>query len=144
MSVGSQAVRSHAKFQRDEANLLMLDLLNDNEDYVMAIERYSCSVVSIIGWGRRIDRKNDYVVQQALMIMDQGVNMQVPGAYWAENHSRTSISSRMAISTPLIVGYRCHCEQEVLLRFDCRRRSSESTKFRQVSHRSAEGTWINE
>jgi cytochrome P450 len=84
MSVGSQAVRSHAKFQRDEANVLMLDLLNDKEDYVMAIERYSCSVVSIIGWGRRIDRKNDYVVQQALMIMDQGVNMQVPGAYWAE------------------------------------------------------------
>jgi cytochrome P450 len=84
MSVGSQAVRSHATFQRDEAKVLLRDLLDNPDDFVMAIERYSCSVVSIIGWGRRIDRTNDYVVQQALAIMDQGVNMQVPGAYWLE------------------------------------------------------------
>lgn len=84
MSVGSQAVRNHAPFQRNEAKVLMRDLLLDPRDYVMSIERYSTSVVSIIGWGRRIDRKNDYVVQQALALMDKSVNIQVPGAYWAE------------------------------------------------------------
>jgi cytochrome P450 len=84
MSVGSQAVRNHAPFQRNEARLLTLDLLTDPKDYVMAIERYSCSVVSIIGWGRRIARKNDYVVQLACATMNQAVDIQVPGAYWAE------------------------------------------------------------
>jgi len=84
MSVGSQAVRSHAWFQRNEARILTLDLMNDPKDYVMAIERYSCSVVSIIGWGRRVDRKDDYVVQQACELMDRAVHIQVPGAYWAE------------------------------------------------------------
>jgi cytochrome P450 len=84
MSVGSQAVRSHIPFQRNEARILTLDLLNDPNDYVMAIERYSTSVVSIIGWGRRIERKNDYVVQQACALMDMSVNIQIPGAYWAE------------------------------------------------------------
>jgi cytochrome P450 len=84
MSVGSQAVRAHVPFQRNEAKLLTLDLLTEPKDYVMAIERYSCSIVSIIGWGRRIARKNDYVVQQACATMNQAVEIQVPGAYWAE------------------------------------------------------------
>jgi hypothetical protein len=63
---------------------IMLDIMNDPKDYVMAIERYSCSVVAIIGWGRRVDRKNVYVVQQACELMDQAVHIQVPGAHWAE------------------------------------------------------------
>jgi hypothetical protein len=49
MSVGSQAMRSHAPFQRNEARLLTLDILTDPKDYVIAIERYSCSVISIVG-----------------------------------------------------------------------------------------------
>lgn len=52
----------------------------DNLGYVMAIERYSCSVASIVGWGRRIDRMNDYVAKVALMFMEN-VDMVLPGVY---------------------------------------------------------------
>lgn len=41
----------------------MRDLLQDPDDFELSIERYTISVTSIVGWGRRIDRKNDYVAQ---------------------------------------------------------------------------------
>ena len=50
---------------------------------VMSIERYSCSVVSIIGWGRRIDKVNDYVAKTALAFME-GVDFVIPGLYLME------------------------------------------------------------
>jgi len=50
----------------------------------MAIERYSCSVVSIIGWGRRIKRKDDPIVERALNIMHVTAQIFVPGDYWME------------------------------------------------------------
>jgi len=50
----------------------------------MAIERYSCSVVSIIGWGRRISRKDDPIVERALAVMHQAAQVFVPGDYWME------------------------------------------------------------
>jgi cytochrome P450 len=58
-------------------------LLLDPTDYELSIERYSVSVASIIGWGRRIDRKNDYVAQQALAGMEF-VNLVIPGVYMME------------------------------------------------------------
>jgi len=50
----------------------------------MAIERYSCSVVSIIGWGRRISSKTDPIVERALEFMIQVAQIFVPGDYWME------------------------------------------------------------
>ena len=50
------------------------------DDYELSIERYSCSVVSIIGWGRRIDKMNDYVAQLALRVME-AVELVVPGVW---------------------------------------------------------------
>jgi cytochrome P450 len=50
---------------------------------VMSIERYSCSTVSIIGWGRRIEHMNDYVAVCALAFME-GVDYVVPGIYLME------------------------------------------------------------
>jgi len=50
----------------------------------MAIERYSCSVVSIIGWGRRIKRKDDPIVERALNLMHVTAQIFVPGDYWME------------------------------------------------------------
>lgn len=50
----------------------------------MAIERYSCSVVSIIGWGRRISRKDDPIVERALEFMHTAAQIFVPGDYWME------------------------------------------------------------
>lgn len=81
--VGSQAVRGHRQFQANEAKLLINDLMNDPDDFVMSIERYSVSVVSIIGWGRRIATKNDYVAQQALKMME-GVDLIIPGQFMVE------------------------------------------------------------
>ena len=83
-SVGAQAVRSHQGFQADESRVLTKDILDHPQDFVMAIERYSCSVVSIIGWGRRISRKDDPIVDRALEFMHTAAQIFVPGDYWME------------------------------------------------------------
>ena len=83
MAVGSHAVRPYRSFQGDEATVLIKDLLEDPDDFVMSIERYTISVTSIIGWGRRVDRKNDYIAQQALKFME-AVNLVIPGLYLVE------------------------------------------------------------
>ncbi|OAL33083.1 Fumitremorgin C synthase [Fonsecaea nubica] len=64
------AVRNYRPFQADESKVLIRDLLLDPDDFELSIERYSVSTASIVGWGRRIDKKNDYVAQQALKMME--------------------------------------------------------------------------
>lgn len=81
--IGSQAVRKYRDLQGNEAKVLLHDLLTQPEDYVIAIERYSVSIASVIGWGRRIDKMNDYVAQRALDFME-GVNFIVPGQFLME------------------------------------------------------------
>lgn len=76
-AVGSQAIRDHQHFQSNEGIVLMHDLMMTPDKYVLCIERYSVSVASIIGWGRRIDKINDPVAQTALAIME-GVDLVVP------------------------------------------------------------------
>lgn len=76
-AVGTQAIREHREFQSNEGKVLSLDLLTKPDDYVLSVERYSVSVASIIGWGRRIDRINDPVAETALAIME-GVDLVVP------------------------------------------------------------------
>lgn len=83
MAVGSQAVRGYRSFQADESKILIRDFLDDPEDYVLSIERYSVSAASIVGWGRRIDRKNDYVAQQSLKMME-AVDYIIPGRFILE------------------------------------------------------------
>jgi len=82
--VGAQIVRNHRPFQSDESLVLLKDIYDNPEDFVMAIERYSCSVVSIIGWGRRIRRKDDPIVERALALMHKAAQIFVPGDYWME------------------------------------------------------------
>ncbi|KAH9900103.1 cytochrome P450 [Xylariomycetidae sp. FL2044] len=63
--VGSQAIRAHGRFQGPESKILTLDLLKTPEEFVTCIERYSCSVVSIVGYGRlalAIMKGVDYVI----------------------------------------------------------------------------------
>lgn len=71
-------MRNYRTFQSDEAKILTFDFLADPADFVMSIERYSVSIVSIIGWGRRIARKCDYVCQQSIASME-AVNFVIPG-----------------------------------------------------------------
>jgi cytochrome P450 len=61
----------------------MRDLLEDPDNFELLIERYTILVTSIVGWGRRVDRKNDYVAQQALKIMES-VNFVIPGLFLME------------------------------------------------------------
>ncbi|CAK7202868.1 hypothetical protein SEUCBS139899_005595 [Sporothrix eucalyptigena] len=82
-AVGSQAIRNYRTFQADESKLLVRDLMVDPADFELAIERYSVSTTSIIGWGRRINSKNDHVAQQALKMME-AVNFVVPGVFLME------------------------------------------------------------
>jgi cytochrome P450 len=83
MAVGSQAVRKYRTFQAHESAILVRDFLLEPQDFELSIERYSVSVTSIVGWGRRVDRKNDYVAQQALKLME-AVNFVVPGIFLME------------------------------------------------------------
>ncbi|KAM5352846.1 hypothetical protein ACJ41O_005568 [Fusarium nematophilum] len=82
-AVGTQAVRNYRTQQSNESKILLRDLLDAPESFDMSIERYSCSVVSILGWGRRIDRMHDVVAQVALGFME-GVNYVIPGLYIME------------------------------------------------------------
>lgn len=71
-------MRSYRGFQSDETKILLEDLLTRPEQYVASIERYSCSIVTIVGWGRRISRLNDPVAERAIAFMDI-VNAVIPG-----------------------------------------------------------------
>ncbi|PVH70571.1 cytochrome P450 [Cadophora sp. DSE1049] len=84
MALGSQAIHPYRTFQADESRVLMRDLLNDPLNFAHHFERYACSLVSILGWGRRIDNQEDYILKFALKMMDEITMIQVPGEYWIE------------------------------------------------------------
>ena len=83
MAVGFQAVRKYGTFQAHESAILVRGFLLEPQDFELSIEQYSVSVNSIVGWGRRVDRKNDYVAPQALKLM-KAVDLIVPGIYLME------------------------------------------------------------
>ena len=62
----------------------MRDLLDDPLNFAHHFERYACSLVSILGWGRRIDHRDDYILKFALQMMEVITTAQVPGTYWLE------------------------------------------------------------
>jgi cytochrome P450 len=84
--VGAQTVRSYRSFQGNESRVLALNLLESPADYVQSIERYSTSVVSIVGWGRRISENNDYVLGIALSFVQNGAGFSSPGQFLAESY----------------------------------------------------------
>ncbi|RDL41436.1 Uncharacterized protein BP5553_01415 [Venustampulla echinocandica] len=83
-AVGMQAVRAHRPFQDNEVKVMIRDLLQTPEQFVKAIERYSVSVVSCIGFGRRVDQSDDSVAQMALTFME-GVDLVIPGLFLMES-----------------------------------------------------------
>src|ERR1700753_2584871 len=62
----------------------MRDLLSDPANFAHHFERYAASLVSILGWGRRIDNMDDHILKFALEMMNDVTMMQVPGCYWME------------------------------------------------------------
>ncbi|KAK5043484.1 hypothetical protein LTR84_011953 [Exophiala bonariae] len=82
-AVGNSAARRHREFQDAESKVLTHDLITTPDQYVQAIERYSVSVVSIVGWGKRIDSMNSEIGNFALKMME-GVDLVIPGLYLME------------------------------------------------------------
>lgn len=62
--VGVQAVRGYSTLQELESRRVVADVLNDPSEYVMHFERYAASVVSIIGFGRRISSFKDPIITE--------------------------------------------------------------------------------
>lgn len=83
-AVGTQAVRAYRPFQDAEIKILLRDLLTAPDRYVKAIERYSVSIVSCIGFGRRVARVDDNIAQMALKFME-GVDFVIPGMFIMES-----------------------------------------------------------
>lgn len=75
---GSQVVCNYRGLQSDETNILLRDCPESPDDYVLSIERYSYSIASIVGFGRRIDRVNDPIAQYALAFMEVA-DVVIPG-----------------------------------------------------------------
>lgn len=77
--VGIQQVKKYRKFQDDESKVVALDFLRDPEQYVMHLERYATSVVSIIGFGRRVSTWKDPLIEEVIAVMHKAADMNVPG-----------------------------------------------------------------
>ena len=65
-ALGTQSLKPYKTFQADESRILMQDLLRDPENFAHHFERYAGSLVSILGWGRRIDTMEDHILKTAL------------------------------------------------------------------------------
>lgn len=79
MGVGMQQVRNYRHLQSDENKVVLLDLLSDPESYVGHLERYAASVVSIIGFGRRIQTVTDPIITEVIAFMQHAAELNVPG-----------------------------------------------------------------
>ncbi|KAI5272579.1 cytochrome P450 [Aureobasidium subglaciale] len=77
--VGLQQVRKYRGFQNSESQVMAYDILHDPERFVTHMERYATSVVSIIGFGRRVASISDPLITQVLAIMQRAAELNVPG-----------------------------------------------------------------
>lgn len=77
--VGLQQVRKYRPFQNDESKLIALDLLRTPEKYELLFERYAASVVSIIGFNRRIASIEDPIITEVIAVMQRAAELNVPG-----------------------------------------------------------------
>lgn len=79
LGVGMQQVRKYQGFQNDESKVIAYELLRTPEDYVMHFERYAASVVSIIGFGRRVAKITDPIITEVIAVMQRAAELNVPG-----------------------------------------------------------------
>lgn len=78
-AVGIQSVRKYRSFQNDESRVIAYDLVRSPGDYVKHFERYATSVVSIIGFGRRVESKEDPIITEVIAVMQLAAELNVPG-----------------------------------------------------------------
>ncbi|KZM25572.1 heme binding [Ascochyta rabiei] len=78
LGVGVQQVQRYRNLQDDESKVATCDLLTSPENYVAHFERYATSVVSIIGFGRRVADVADPLITEVIDIMHRAAEMAVP------------------------------------------------------------------
>lgn len=79
MGVGLQQVRKYRDFQNDESRVIAYELLRTPHEYVAHFERYAASVVSIIGFGRRVSSIDDPIITEVIAVMQKAADLNVPG-----------------------------------------------------------------
>ena len=79
MGIGIQQVRGYQDLQGDENKVVLFDLLKEPENFVQHVERYAASVVSIIGFGRRIQTPDDPIITEVIALMQHAAELNVPG-----------------------------------------------------------------
>ena len=77
--VGIQSVRKYRSFQNDESRVIAYDMVKSPADYVKHFERYATSVVSIIGFGRRVESNDDPIITEVIAVMQLAAELNVPG-----------------------------------------------------------------
>ncbi|KAF2834780.1 putative cytochrome P450 [Patellaria atrata CBS 101060] len=78
-NIGIQQVKKHGAFQNLESKVVAFDLLTSPEEYVSHFERYATSVVSIIGFGRRVSSSQDPIITEVIAVMHKAADLNVPG-----------------------------------------------------------------
>jgi hypothetical protein len=73
----NQKVQGYRSFQDDENKVVVYDLLTTPDDFVAHFERYAASVVSIIGFGRRISKTTDPIVTEVIAFMQAAAHVAV-------------------------------------------------------------------
>ncbi|KAK4097703.1 cytochrome P450 [Parathielavia hyrcaniae] len=79
MGVGAQTVRGYRAIQNNESRVAAYDFLREPKEYVKHLERYATSVVSIIGFGRRVASYNDPIITEVIALMQLAADLNVPG-----------------------------------------------------------------
>ncbi|KAK3349143.1 cytochrome P450 [Lasiosphaeria hispida] len=79
LGVGVQSVRGYRAIQNNESKIVALDFLREPKEYVKHLERYATSVVSIIGFGRRVASYNDPIITEVIALMQLAADLNVPG-----------------------------------------------------------------
>ena len=78
MGVGLQQVRKYRDFQNDESRVIAYELLQTPDKYVTHFERYAASVVSIIGFGRRVSSVDDPLISSVIAVMQKVCFLKLP------------------------------------------------------------------
>ncbi|CAN8101730.1 unnamed protein product [Discula destructiva] len=78
-AVGVGQVRKYRGFQDGESRVVAWDLLKTPGEYVKHFERYATSVVSIIGFGRRVESSEDPIITEVIAVMQLAAELNVPG-----------------------------------------------------------------
>ena len=117
MGIGVQQTRNHAHLQSDENKVVLYDLLKDPEHFEAHMERYAASVVSIIGFGRRIQTIDDPIITEVIALMQRAAELNVPGkSFPMLMETFPSTGQILSSAVPLLIWY---CSSGQIAQCDC-------------------------